>query len=109
MRIVVANEPAAHRDVFAAVLHMLRPEAEVAIVDPTELDEAIGRLNPDLVLCSRLSEAIERLVPHWVVLYPDGAAQVEIGSEGRRTTKSDLELDEILSIADHAAALAQAY
>lgn len=103
MNIIVANEPRAYREVLASALQALRPGLTITLVEPDGLDEAVGRLAPHLVLCSRTTELLEMHVPNWVALYPDGAARVLISLVGRRSDAADLELAEILAIVDGAA------
>src|SRR5690348_11650951 len=52
IRILVANEPRAYRDVMAAAFQILCPQHEVISIVPEELDTAVARLDPHLVLCS---------------------------------------------------------
>lgn len=107
MHIIVANEPRAYREVIAAALQALRPQVTITMVESAGLDEAVGRLAPQLVLCSRLTEIVETRTPGWVVLYPDGAAHVLISLTGQRTTVADIELTALLVIVDQTLRLAQ--
>ncbi|MDQ3855611.1 MAG: hypothetical protein M3281_04365, partial [Chloroflexota bacterium] len=68
----MANEPRCYREVVAATLGALRPGAEVISVEPTDIDAELARLDPHLVVCSRLTEAVETRAGAWVLLYPDG-------------------------------------
>ncbi len=105
IRVVVANEPRAYREVLAAAVHELRPGLEVQAVEPEELDGIVGRDLPHLVVCSRLSEVIETRAPAWVVLYPEGEGRAVIGLGGRRTALSGGRIDfaRILMLIDEAA------
>ena len=103
MNIIVANEQRAYREVLASALQALRPGFSVTLVEPEGIDEAVGRLAPHLVLCSRLTELLETRVPNWVALYPDGAARVLISLVGLRSDAADLELADLLAIVDRAA------
>jgi hypothetical protein len=58
MTILLGNEPRAYREVFARFLSTVGPDFIVHVVDPMELDESIARLDPDLVLCSQLTDAV---------------------------------------------------
>ena len=59
MRIIVANDPRAYREVIAAAFSGARPEIELITLEAHELDEAIVRLQPDFVVCSQVSEILE--------------------------------------------------
>ncbi len=99
IRIVVANELRSYRDVLVAALSCLRPDAQVASVEPDELDTEIARLMPHLVLCSKLTTAVEG-VPGWVVLYPGHETRAEICIGGERQTVGDVQFDSLLGVVD---------
>jgi hypothetical protein len=105
VRIVVANEPRAYREVLAAAVQELRPQLEVLAVEPAELDGAVARLAPRLVVCSQLSEVVETRAPAWVVLYPEGEGRAVIGVGGRRTALNGGSIDfaRVLMLIDKAA------
>ncbi|MDP9457766.1 MAG: hypothetical protein M3Q49_00675 [Actinomycetota bacterium] len=49
----VASEPHSYREVMAVAVQELRPEIEVWIGEPADLEREIPRLEPDLVVCNR--------------------------------------------------------
>jgi len=108
VRILVAHEPLAYRDVLATALRALRPTADVVVVEPGDLDDEVARRAPHLVFCSRLSEVIQTRSLGWAVLYPSGAPIVETSVAGERTTAADMVLEEILSLVDRVAGLVPA-
>ncbi len=99
-RVLVANEPLFYRETMAATFRKLRPQVEVIVTEPSDLDTEVMRLTPDLVFCSGLSEVVETRSPAWVVLYPGGQTQVEMSVAGARTRTADLELRDLISIID---------
>ena len=100
MRILLANEPRAYREVIAAAFQALRPNHEVISVSPDDLDAEVERLDPEFVLCSQLTPAVQQHPRSWVVLYPDGQTQAVICVDGQRTTAGDVEFDQLLAIID---------
>ena len=106
LRILVVHEPRVSRESLIAALAELRPETEVRATDPAELDGSVATMRPHLVLCSRLTTAVEAILA-WVFLYPDGANRVEVGVDGERQTLNDLGLDGLLAVVDRIAGLAQ--
>jgi hypothetical protein len=98
--IVVANEPRAYREVLAAALHKLRPHSEVICIEPDDLDGNVCHRSPRLVLCSRLTEAVETCCDAWILLYPDRANRAVISVAGRRTVVTNIELSHVLSVID---------
>jgi hypothetical protein len=105
MRIMVANEPRAYREVIAEAFRQLRSDVEVITAEPIELDGAIADLAPDLVVCSQLSEVIETRPLAWILLYPDGQATAIISIQGHRSTSAAIEFTGLLAAVDQAETL----
>lgn len=101
-RVLVATEPRAYREVMAGALQELRPGAEILLVEPDDLDAALTRLRPHLVVSSRSVETLPDCPIAWVLLYPSGATTALICVDGRRTTLGDLPFERLLSLVDEA-------
>ncbi len=101
-RIVVANEPRSYREAMAIACRVIRPEVEVILAEPADLDAAVGRLDPQLVLCSRLTEGLRAGPRAWVLLYPEGEARAVISVAGRCTTTGDLGFAALAAVIDQA-------
>ncbi len=108
MYVMVANELCTYREVIAEIFREFRPHVEVLCLDPDDLDREMARLNPGLVVCSRLTEVVKRGARAWVVLYPDGEGWAEVSIAGRHEIVSDVEFDALLSIIDQAEVLQKA-
>ena len=102
LRILVGNEPLSYRQVHAETFRILRPEAEVVRVEPDELDAAIARLAPHLVVCSALSEVVETRPLAWILLYPDGANLAVVSIAGVQRTIPMVAFDDLLDAVDEA-------
>lgn len=102
MRVIVANEPEVYREVISAALKLLRPRAEVFTAEPRDLDRECLRLLPQFVVCSRLTEAVERMAPAWVELYPGHGSLSEVGVRGRRSVVERVGLADLLAVLDAA-------
>lgn len=102
MRLLVANEPRSYRETLSTVIAQLRPRLEVLTAEPTDLDREVLRSLPDLVVCSRLSGAVELEAPAWIELYPEGTSQTVVSMNGERYTYPGMDFDTLLSILDHA-------
>ncbi len=107
LRVLVANEPRCYRDVVAATLGVLRPGAEVTAVEPIDIDAELSRLRPHLVVCSRLTEAVEARAGAWVLLYPEGENRAVVSVDGQRTTQPNIRFDDLLRTVDRVALLLQ--
>ncbi len=105
MRLLVANEPRAYRQVIATTVGQLRPDVEVVVIAPSDdLDSKVVCLLPDMVICSRLTPAIESSRHAWVLLYPDGETSSVSSIGGKRTSSADLEFDDLLAMIDRVSA-----
>jgi len=98
--VVVANEPLAYREALAAMLRVIRPNVETVVVAPDELDHAAALHEPRVVVCSKLSEAIEGR--SWALLYPQGANWSELSIAGKSTRLHHVDLAQLLAFIDQA-------
>jgi hypothetical protein len=106
-RVLMANEPRAYREGIAAVISQLRPGVEIETVEPNALDTSIERFSPDMVICSKATEALKGGVRVWVELYPENAAFSVASIGGRRMEYTEIQLPDLLSIVDKAEELAE--
>ena len=104
----MANEPRAYREGIAAVIGQLRPEVEIRTVEPAAMDGSILRFAPDMVVCSKATEALKGRVPVWVELYPEHGARSLASIGGRTTEYAQIQLPDLISIVDRAEELAGA-
>ena len=101
MRALIANDPRVYREVISDALKRLRPLIEVSAALPEELDEAVARVRPHLIICSRLTAAARAACLAWVVLYPEGEDLAEIGAGGVRTALlTGVGVADLLSVVD---------
>ena len=105
-RVLMANEPRAYREGIAAVISQLRPEVEIQMIEPDALDISIERFSPDMVICSKATDALKGGVRVWVELYPENAAYSVASIGGRRMEYTEIQLPDLLSIVDKAEELA---
>jgi hypothetical protein len=84
MRILMANEPRSHREVFAGALRALRPHVEVITVKPDALEREAPRVPPDAVVCSRITPALRTATGRWMeVCLEEGTLRVRTSDTGR--------------------------
>lgn len=107
IRVLVANEPRSYREAFSFAFRKLRPHISVVTIEPYELDGEVLRLRPDLVLCSELTETVRTCSPSWVLLYPHGDSRAVVSIAGSRTTTTDIQLGDLLSVIDQLQYLAR--
>jgi hypothetical protein len=103
MRVMIAHSLLTYRGAISAVLKELRPHLEIFTADPEELDAQFRRLSPQVVVCSRVTELVEREALGWIELYPDQASSQSVVSlDGEKTTYPDMDLEALLSVLDEA-------
>ncbi len=107
-RVLVASDLKSYKEAVAAVLRELRPDVEVFEAGAWYLDLEVRRLLPDVVITSHLTELVEDRIPVWVELYPDCEPHAMINVRGRRTTKEDVQLADLLSVIDRVDRAAEA-
>jgi hypothetical protein len=100
MRVLVGHEMRCYRQVIAAAIQELRPHVEVLPVDPEDLDRAILFFDPDMVVCSRLTPAVQAHVLAWVLLYPEGGPATIVSIAGQQTSVAEIEFDQLVSLTD---------
>jgi hypothetical protein len=100
IHVMVANEPPLYREALAATLRIVRPALETSLVEPQELDEATVRHKFQLVVCSRLTDIVERQSLAWALIYPEGASWSELSLAGERTRVLHLDLSHLLAFLD---------
>ncbi len=103
LRVLLANEPRSYRESIAAVFRQLRPGLHIKVVEPEDLEDCVVRFDPDVVVCSRVTDTVRERVPVWVELYPEHAAQSLASEGGRRTEFDEIQLLDLLGILDRAA------
>src|SRR6476469_185474 len=99
VRVLIAHELRLNRDAIGEALELLRPAADVLVVAPAELDDAIAARAPDLIICTALS-ARARRAANWILLHPEDAEHCVLSVNGRVTTTKRLDLQGILCALD---------
>lgn len=106
MRVMVAHSQAAYREVIAIALRDFRPHLEVIVAEPEELDREFANTLPQLVVCSRVTDLVERNTLAWIELYPDSNATESVVSlAGKKVIYPNMDFETLLSVLDEAAHL----
>ena len=105
-RVLVAKEPRAYRTVTGRAIQMLRPNLEVAVVEPDDLPAEVGRPDPALAICGQPRPPTSDAGRVWAVYRPfETSARVCVGDGCARLF--DPNLDDLLSVVDGAERLFQ--
>ncbi len=99
-RVLIAMELRSYRQAIASVLQVLYPDVSFFQAEPANLDEETTRLRPDLVMCSKVTNLVEGLVPNWVELYPEHGFRSVVSLRGVRSTLECAELSDLISLVD---------
>jgi hypothetical protein len=100
--IVVAHEPRLWRWAMAATFRIIRPRLWVVVAAPEDLDSAVARHAPALVVCSVLTEFVQTRVPTWVRIDRVDANRATIGQGGRERTVGLLDFVDLVTVLDEA-------
>ena len=102
MRVLVAHSLRSCREVISTALRELRPNLKIFTADAEDLDEAFTRLSPPLVLCSRVTQLVQREAFAWVELYPEHGSESVVSICGHKRVYPEMYLDALISVLDEA-------
>lgn len=102
IRLLMANEPRAYREVIAEAVRDLRPSIKVMTVEPGELDDSVSNFRPDMVICSAATEMVKKNVLIWIELYPEFSPKSVISVKGESSKIDEIQLADLLEILDRA-------
>jgi hypothetical protein len=108
LRILLTNEPRSYREAIAGAIRSIKPNTEVFVAGPEELDAKVKRLSPQLVICSHATPTVELRSLVWVELYPDHGSISTVSIDGERSAVVGIDLADLLSTVDRAEDLAKA-
>jgi hypothetical protein len=103
----LANDPRAYREAIAQAIHQLRPDVDIEIAEPPDLDSSIRRFVPDMVVCSEVTDTVRSNVRVWVELYPGHASRSVANVAGKYEEYAEIQLSDLLSIIDRTGDLAR--
>jgi hypothetical protein len=106
--VLLANEPGTYRSLLATELPILRPNLRIVEVSPDELDSAVIRHRPAVVICSRVLETVQEVDFTLLVLYPNGADTLIRPVNGTHQEMPSPRLSDLLNALDGAIPLLQA-
>lgn len=100
LRVMMANSPLSYREAISAALESLRPHFEVFTAEPADLDWEFSLLSPQFVVCSRVTELVEREASGWIELYPEGGHESVVSLGGQKMTHPQMDFPTLLSVLD---------
>jgi len=103
--VLIGSERFLYREVLAGTLRALRPDLVVHDVPAGELDAAVHRARPWLVICSALTVVVEECAPAWILLHPEHDRLTTVSVAGERRTMPHPTIDVLLRIIDEVLAV----
>lgn len=98
--VLVAYELRSYCETVAAALQALRPNVDVAVIEPEALELEMKRHAHLLVICERATPAIDEACMTWVELHPEGKSVSSVSVDGDLSTVKNIELSDLLWIID---------
>ena len=105
MRVLVAIAPRSYREAVALYLHRHRPQAEVSIASPEDLDGEVGRSYPHLVVCNAPSEAVREVTIAWIRIILGDSLDADLSINGHSRRVEDVRMNDLLEVFDRTEAL----
>lgn len=87
-------------------LRRLRPDVEVALAEPEDLDEELERLRPQLVVCDAATQLLRDSDSSWVEVLLTGGLGANVCVGGEHSTLEDTGMDDVVNIIDETGRLA---
>lgn len=102
VKILVANSPRMYRESLAFSILRHRPDFEVLIVSPEDLDGQVARFGPHVLV--RDDDGVETNAPDgvilWVGIMIDDHLNARIAVDGKISERHDVSLEELLEALD---------
>ncbi len=108
MRILITVSPLMYREALAAAVHQHRPDLEVRIAPPADVEVEMGRFSPHLIVhndTDGLDPALLSSLLGWIeVLYSD-TMDAKVCSDGQVSEVRDISMDRLLTLVDEVEAI----
>ena len=102
VRVIIALDVPLYRDAMVQTMSHLRPSWEILEVLPEALDRTVVCEQPDVVICSQLTEVVETRARIWFVLLPAGSYRCVMSVDGVRREESNMPFASILDAIERA-------
>jgi DNA-binding XRE family transcriptional regulator len=100
--VVVAHEWRLWNSAMAVAFRTIRPHLDVVDATPNDLDAAVVRYAPALVVCGELTGVVKSCVPAWVQIDPVDANRATVGLGGRERVIAPLDFVDLIAVLDEA-------
>src|SRR5215218_2734589 len=101
VRVLVAIEPKMYREVLALHISQQRPQSEVVLVSPENLEATAERTRPHLTIANEVPPMLKEM-GFWVEVSTDGRLEAHISADGYSTTLHDVSLEHLVAVVDKA-------
>lgn len=104
--VALEDEFRAYREVLAAGVQSMRPDAQVATTVPASLEDEVARFDPQVIICSNQGVADAGDAITWIEVSTDPSRPTVVRLGERRFEQSNQTFDALLAIVDEAGRLA---
>jgi hypothetical protein len=101
VRVLVAIEPKMYREVLAFHICQQRPQSEVVLASPENLEATAERRRPHLTIANEVPPLLKEM-GFWVEVPNDGWLDTHISADGYSTTLHDVSLEDLVAVMDKA-------
>jgi hypothetical protein len=101
VRVLVAIEPKMYREVLAFHLRQQRPQSEVVLASPENLEATAERTRPHLTIANEVPPMLKEM-GFWVEVPTDGWLDTHISADGYSATLHDVSLEDLVAVVDKA-------
>jgi len=101
VRVLVAIEPKMYREVLALHISQQRPQSEVVLASPENLEATVERTRPHLTIANEVPPMLKER-GFWVEVPTDGWLDTHISADGYSTTLHDVSLEDLVAVMDKA-------
>ena len=78
MRVLIAIAPTMYWETLELALLRYRPQVEVRISTPADLDREVAAFKPQVVVCNEVTPTVRENVPSWVEAPPSHSSDATI-------------------------------
>lgn len=100
--VLLTVEPRAYREAIGVALDQVRPDIEVVIEEPENMEAALRSFEPEIVVCSKVNDLVRQNSLAWIELYPQNEPHAIVRSVYGISTVFDFDFDMLIEIVDEA-------
>lgn len=101
MRVLITIAPTMYWETLELTLLRYRPQVDVRIANPADLDQEVAAFEPQVVVCNEVTPAVRENVPSWVEVPPSHSSDATIHILGQgESTIGDISSGDLFDVID---------